>query len=152
MRKKKEKSKRLIIVSRLLFVLYMRCVLYFLLVSEGFGRTNGGVYRYNLEPLAEIKRFYNMLGGTRTYKAVLNLFGNIACFMPFGLFVPYIFKRRISFIKVVFTTFMFSLCIEVIQLYFMIGIFDVDDLILNTIGGALGYVVYAVLNKIRNED
>ena len=145
MRKKKEKSKRLIIVSRLLFVLYMLCVLYFLLVSEGFGRTNGGVYRYNLEPLAEIKRFYNMLGGTRTYKAVLNLFGNIAC-----LFVPYIFKRRISFIKVVFTTFMFSLCIEVIQLYFMIGIFDVDDLILNTIGGALGYVVYAVLNKIRN--
>lgn len=150
MRRKKEKSKRLIIISRLLFVLYMLCVLYFLLVSEGFGRTNGGVYRYNLEPLAEIKRFYNMLGGTRTYKAVLNLFGNIVCFMPFGLFVPYIFKRRISFIKVVFTTFMFSLCIEVIQLYFMIGIFDVDDLILNTLGGALGYVVYAVLNKIRN--
>lgn len=148
MSKKNKMSKRLITVSRLLFILYMLCVLYFLLISEGFGRNGNVGYRYNLIPFAEIKRFYNMLSSPASYKAILNLFGNIVCFIPFGLFVPYIFNRRISFTKVVIATFIFSMSVEIIQLYFMIGIFDVDDVILNTIGGITGYMLYMIFKRV----
>lgn len=150
MGKTSKENKRLMWVSRLLFILYMVCVLYFLLVSEGFGRTNSNGYRYNLTLFAEIKRFYGLLGGSMNFRAIINLFGNVVCFVPFGLFVPYIFSKRFSFIRVVTATFIFSLCIELLQLYFMIGIFDVDDLILNTLGGAIGYIIYKIVSLIRN--
>ena len=35
-----------------------------------------------------------------------------------------------------------SLLVELLQLVFKVGSFDVDDLLLNTIGGLLGYLVY----------
>ena len=42
-----------------------------------------------------------------------------------------------------------SLFIESVQLLTRVGSFDVDDLILNTLGGILGYVLFYILNKIR---
>lgn len=145
-----KKNKRLIFVSRLLFIVYMLCVLYFLLVSEGFGRTTGDCYKYNLTLFTEINRFYGLLGSSMNMKAIINLFGNVVCFVPFGLFIPYIFNRRLSFFRVLFITFLFSLTIEGIQLYFKIGIFDVDDLLLNTLGGIAGYLIYKIVSIIRN--
>lgn len=85
-------------------------------------------------------------------KAVLNIYGNIICFVPFGLYFTWIFKKKKRlFIKIYMMTFLFSLTIECIQLFCMIGIFDVDDLLLNTFGGILGYVlckIYLVISKI----
>lgn len=45
--------------------------------------------------------------------------------------------------------FLLSLCIEVSQLVFKVGSFDVDDLLLNTLGGALGYMINRIVQKIR---
>ncbi len=47
--------------------------------------------------------------------------------------------------------FSISLTIEVIQLITKVGCFDVDDMILNTLGAALGYGIYAVCDKIRRK-
>ena len=80
MAKSKENNKRLMIVSRLLFIIYMAVALYILLMSESFGRTVTENYRYNLKPFAEIKRFYYLIGTESNTKAVLNLFGNVICF------------------------------------------------------------------------
>lgn len=44
-----------------------------------------------------------------------------------------------------------SLTIEVIQLLTKVGCFDVDDMILNTLGAALGYGIYAVCDRIRRK-
>ncbi len=146
MAKSKENNKRLMIVSRLLFIIYMAVALYILLMSESFGRTVTENYRYNLKPFAEIKRFYYLIGTESNTKAVLNLFGNVICFLPFGLYqAAELNSKKFLILKVTLLTLLFSLCIETVQLYFKIGIFDVDDLILNTAGGFLGGVIYRIL-------
>lgn len=137
------------IVSRLLFIIYMACALYILLLSEGFGRTTYDHYRYNLTPFVEIKRFYHLLGSSRTRKAVINLFGNVICFIPFGLYLAFdMRKAKVRLIKVTFLSFVFSLCIELTQLFMKIGIFDVDDLILNTLGGMIGGLLYGICRVV----
>lgn len=143
------RRKRLILVSRLLFILYMIFALYILLLSESFGRTVTDSYRYNLHLFIEIKRFYHLLGTGCHRQAVLNLFGNIVCFTPFGLYLAVEMKNKKALIlRVTFLTFLFSLCVETVQLYFRIGIFDVDDLMLNTLGGMVGGILYKILRKI----
>lgn len=70
---------------------------------------------------------------------------NVLMLMPFGIFLRYYFKC--SFKKTVLLTFLLSLFFEVTQLTGLYGfynapyrLFDVDDLILNTMGGAFGYL------------
>lgn len=77
-----------------------------------------------------------------------NLAGNVIGFIPFGFMVPLLFKRYVSLIKVIFATFCLSLTYEVIQLLFKFGSFDVDDLILNTLGGCVGFITILLLGKI----
>lgn len=127
----------------LLFLLYFGILFYFLFFSEKLGRTFvEREYHYNLIPFLEIKRFivhYDVLG----FEAVLlNIVGNIVAFMPFGFFLPIFSNRCRYFFNTVFYTFELSLAVELIQLVTKVGSFDVDDIILNTIGGAFGFLVY----------
>ncbi len=140
-----DSSRRMVRISRLLFVAYVLCVIYFMFFAEGFGRTseNPG-YRYNFDPFTEIKRFSHMLNSGYSLKALLNLFGNIIAFIPFGIFLPVLSNNRIKFVNTVILTYIFSIVIETVQLYFQLGVFDVDDLILNTCGGLIGYLIYAI--------
>ena len=131
------------IFAVLLFLIYFIVLFYFLFFSEKMGRTySEREYHYNLIPFLEINRFlahYKVLG----FEAVLlNLVGNIVAFMPFGFFLPVFSNRCRYFLNTVFYTFELSLLVELIQLVTKVGSFDVDDLILNTIGGALGFLVY----------
>ena len=57
-----------------------------------------------------------------------------------------VYKRQI-----ILSGFSISLTVEVIQLITRVGCFDVDDMILNTLGAALGYGIYAVCDKIRRK-
>jgi len=80
---------------------------------------------------------------------LLNIVGNIVGFMPCGFFLPVISRRSRRWFNTVLLSFLFSLCIETIQLIFKVGSFDVDDMILNTLGGILGYILYKIVQHIR---
>ncbi|KQL43983.1 VanZ family protein [Brevibacillus choshinensis] len=69
-------------------------------------------------------------------------FGNIAAFIPFGTLFPLLY--RIRFVK--FITFFISaiLVLETLQALTHLGSFDVDDVISNTLGAAIGFVAYKV--------
>ncbi len=141
-------KKYLIHICRAIFILYILGLCYFLFFAEilGFGRMHDGeVYQYNLELFKEIERFYryrHQLG----FKAVfLNLAGNVLGFVPFGLLTPALFPVAKRMLSVICLTFLLSLVFETLQLIFKVGSFDVDDLLLNTIGGILGYIFYKVL-------
>lgn len=136
-------------VCRAIFILYILGLCYFLLFAEvlGFGRTHeSGVYQYNLELFKEIERFIryrHQLG----FKAVfLNLGGNVLGFVPFGFLLPVLFSDTKRMPTVICLTFLLSLCFETLQLIFKAGSFDVDDLLLNTAGGLLGYILYKVVS------
>ena len=52
---------------------------------------------------------------------------------------------------IILSGFGLSLVVETIQLITKVGCFDVDDLILNTLGAALGYLAFAVCNYLRRK-
>ena len=79
-----------------------------------------------------------------------NLFGNVLIFMPFGFFMPMASRYR-SLFSTLFWSFGLSLGVETFQLVSKVGCFDVDDLLLNTIGGVSGYIVFAVCAAIRRK-
>lgn len=148
---KNNNYKRLIWVSRLLFLVYLIFTLYFLLFAEGFGRTDvRREYSYNLTFFKEIKRYLNWAkySSTGFNMMILNVWGNIICFIPFGFFLPIALRKVKNGMVVTVITFTFSLIIETFQLVLKVGSFDVDDLFLNTVGGIIGYVIYWITKKI----
>jgi len=129
--------------GRLFFVLYMLAALYFMFLSETLDRSMvSKEYRYNLTLFKEITRFWDMRHTYGWNVTIVNLVGNVICFMPFGFLIPTISKKKIckNVISVTLLAMLFSLGIETAQLLLKVGAFDVDDIFLNTIGGFLGYV------------
>lgn len=149
--KAKRKKKWGRIVWIILFFLYLVSLSYFLFFCERYGRTVSGEYRYNLVLFQEIKRFYKYKDLIGIEGVIVNLLGNVVAFMPFGFLLPIASKHNRGFFRVSLYCFEFSLFIEVIQLSFQVGTFDVDDLMLNTIGGILGYCIFLVLKKRLRE-
>ncbi|MBP3766277.1 MAG: VanZ family protein [Bacilli bacterium] len=80
---------------------------------------------------------------------IKNVVGNLIMFMPYGFFISYFLKldkKRYA----VFMSFLISVTIELTQL--IIGrVFDVDDILLNVIGGFLGYLVYRLLHNFKEK-
>ncbi|MBY0121590.1 VanZ family protein [Bacillus sp. S/N-304-OC-R1] len=70
-----------------------------------------------------------------------NTLGNIMIFLPLGIFLPMLFKKYYTFSRIFVSSIIISFSIEVQQFVFQIGQFDIDDIILYTIGCALGYFV-----------
>lgn len=79
---------------------------------------------------------------------IANLAGNVIGFMPFGFLMPILSKKFLNLKVISLATFCLSLAFELTQLIFRFGNFDVDDLILNTLGGVLGYFVLSLLFKL----
>lgn len=147
---KNDYKKILRICSRIMFGVYIICLTYFLFFAESTGRTfEERTYHYNLELFKEIRRFIVYRHSLGTKAVLLNLLGNIVAFIPFGFFLPVLYPRCRSFLYTVFFSFEFSLMVETIQLVSKVGSFDVDDMLLNTIGGALGCLIFYWMNRVR---
>lgn len=73
-----------------------------------------------------------------------NLGGNIIGFVPLGFLFPLTIFRRHRLLLTIIAVFGISLLFEVTQLYTGLGVFDVDDLLLNTTGGLLGFIMYLI--------
>ena len=136
----KNKSK-FILHEELLSLLFVIYILMFFQVVTYQDVIN---YGNNFIPFRELTRY--TFGSRLFYK---NIVGNILLFMPYGFFASYYLKldkKRLSF----FLVLVVSLSIECVQL--AIGrCFDVDDILLNLIGGMIGYFVYRFLDKITDK-
>ncbi|MCC8025564.1 MAG: VanZ family protein [Clostridium sp.] len=126
-----------------LFILYLCLLSHLMFFSESFGRTDTSRgYRYNLIPFNEITRYFRHSDVVGPLLFLINIVGNVVAFVPFGFFLPIISRRSKKWYNTVMLGFGFSLTLETLQLIFMVGSFDVDDMILNTLGAALGFVTY----------
>ena len=134
--------KRLSRAGTLVFIVYISLVLYFVFFSDHYGRVTGFTeFRYNLTPFSEIHRYLIYRESFTWENLITNLAGNILVFVPFGILVPIIRRKKTGIFYVFFLTLFFSLFIETVQLFTRVGVFDVDDLIMNTVGGVLGYII-----------
>ncbi len=99
----------------------------------------------NLVPLVQTIRFLQNLD----YPGVVrNLLGNLVLLAPLGIFLPLLFRKFRKFSVILGTGFLVTLGIEVFQLLLSFRVFDIDDLIINTIGVALGYGVFKLIYLI----
>jgi len=73
---------------------------------------------------------------------IMGMLLNVNMFIPFGALISIYFDRYKKFFPALFACFLMSLTIEVLQL-FTFRATDVDDLIMNTIGGIIGYLLVA---------
>lgn len=75
----------------------------------------------------------------------INLFGNIVLFLPLGFLIANMLRGRARFpvFETILLSFLVSLSIEVTQFAFALGYSDADDLLFNTIGGAIGATLAA---------
>lgn len=74
-----------------------------------------------------------------------NLVGNVAIFIPFGFFLPMVFSNAKKLWVSLLNAFLMTFAIEGFQLLTGLGVFDVDDILLNMIGAFTGYAIYKVL-------
>lgn len=76
---------------------------------------------------------------------------NVVAFVPFGFFLPLLYKsyRNIKLIAVI--GFLFSLCIELVQMFGW-GATEIDDLIANMLGVCLGYISYCLIKRGLHKD
>ena len=136
--------------GRVLLVLYLACLIYFMFFSESYGRTEIHTeYRYNLVLFREIRRFIVYRHKLGMAAVLLNLVGTVVAFMPCGFLLPAISRRSRRFGGAVFVGFFISFLIECTQLLLRVGSFDVDDMILNTLGVALGFLLNRMVQKVR---
>ena len=150
----KKETKRIIqTLGKVLFVLYVLALIYFLFFSEEYGRVaiEERQYRYNLVPFVEIRRFWVYRKQLGFFAVFTNLFGNVAGFLPFGFMLPVISERMRSGWMIILSGFGLSVTVEVIQLITKVGCFDVDDMILNTAGAALGYLLFFICDHLRRK-
>lgn len=136
---------------RLIFICYIAALCYFLFFSEMFGRTEKyQEYHYNLVPFREIKRFIDNRHSLGFWAVLYNIAGNVVGFMPFGFYLPMLFKRIQGIFPVFLFSLLLSLTVETTQIVFKVGSFDVDDLFLNTLGGLAGYLVFRLVRRRGN--
>lgn len=146
---KKDFRKKIGALSLVLLILYGCIVLYFVLFSDRLGRADGySTYRYNLIPFEEIRRFIIYRDYVSTEAFVLNLIGNLLVFFPIGILVPLWRTKETGGLRILIYTFLFTLCIESMQLITKVGVFDVDDLMMNTIGGMVGWLCYCLARNV----
>ncbi|WP_413304240.1 VanZ family protein [Bacillus sp. 1P10SD] len=84
--------------------------------------------------------FYLYIADVNLIIRIENLAGNVVGFIPLGFILPLLLKKFQRLSAVMAASFCLSLSYEILQLLFEFGSFDVDDLILNTLGGMLGYI------------
>ena len=81
------------------------------------------------------------------YQFVVEKIPNILLFIPFGFFVPAVYKSKRNIWKTMFIVFLTTFGIEFLQ-YFMGRLADIDDVITNFLGGLIGYILFLAFNKL----
>jgi glycopeptide antibiotics resistance protein len=145
--KKKEKIR---IGLYILFIMYLCLMIWEVFV--GPYRSYSGVRRYNLYPFKTVMEFI-LNSAKYTFQAIfINLVANIITFIPLGFFISLLFRRFFKLINIVLCCLSIIICIEVAQFILNVGVLDIDDIILNTIGCVLGFMVYKAVKSYFNKS
>lgn len=101
----------------------------------------------NYIPLVEtIKMFNNNF--TDIHTALYNVIGNILLFIPLGFGIPLFFNKKNKLFKIILYGFTASLFIESIQIFTPNNFTDIDDIIFNTFGSVLGFLIFNIIYMI----
>ena len=120
-----------------------RCsVCFWLLFIRTFDRHRHRLYKHNdLSPEHFLDSIIGMITGP------IDTILNIILFVPLGFFLPLLYKKYHHMKTVALTGFLFSLAVEIVQMFGW-GSSDINDLMTNTAGACIGFLVYCLLSRI----
>lgn len=124
--------------------IYIFTVLWFIVLSRPTG--------YHVAQLELFWSYKRWLAGDMNLG--IEIMANIAMFVPYGFLMSLILpikSRGKKAAVTVITAFLFSFTIESLQLYFMRGLFEWDDMVSNTCGGIVGVILHRILEKVLKE-
>ena len=125
-----------------MFAFYIFLMLMILFLRPGMDSNN-----INLIPFKSIAEGINVYDGIRYRLIDEQVWGNVLIFIPSGIYIM-ILRKKSSIPKSMLTIFLLSLSAEVMQFIFKIGASDIDDIILNCLGGIIGILIYCLLKKL----
>ena len=138
---------------RFLFLIYCAVMLW-LLFNRPTGWIEGLTYRQmlrqniNLIPFLTIRNYLHVIihrtNSALISHCIINLCGNIFLFIPAGWLLPRLFPKTRNYFRFFLTCFLSILLIETLQLFTLLGSFDIDDLILNLFGMTLGFIFFHI--------
>ena len=127
-------------LSRTLFAAYLLVLLWLVL------------FKFSYDPIGVIQdhetRRLNLI--PFSYGRNSEMVSNIVAFIPFGVMLGVNCKRA-AFRHKIAAVSAFSLAVETIQYALAIGVADITDVIMNTLGGLIGLAAYGALSKATNE-
>ena len=119
---------RIFIFPYTIFLLYLMFI--------GFGREQHEANIVRLLPLVSTILFVQ--NTTSWESIIINLFGNIIMFIPFG-FLGWLNAKYFSFKKLIVDFLSALIIVEALQYLTRLGVFDIDDLALNSLGVWIGF-------------
>ena len=145
--------KRILLI---LFLSYTAAMLWLL-----FFRTGGWIpdmdYRQQLRQNINLIPFYTTRNYARVifrhtnedvfWHCVMNLGGNVGLFIPAGLLIPAIWEKMRKLYRFLPLCAGVMFLVETLQLFALLGRFDIDDLILNLLGMLLGFLLWRLFGK-----
>jgi glycopeptide antibiotics resistance protein len=134
------------VVILVVFALYAAFLLKLLLLS----RAPGSERSINLVPFATIADYASSHSSGTGRTAFANVLGNILVFIPLGAYASWL-RHRASAWATMLTVAAVSVAVEIIQGVFALGASDIDDVILNCVGGLIGVLAFRLLSAIMRE-
>lgn len=144
------------IFSRLIFTIYCIFLILVLLNPMRNGewvqsvRKGGGWFGITLNVIPFKTTLYYLTIGNKINTDIIiqNLLGKIILFIPWGVLLPFSFRRLRTLKRTLLLTIIVTLTIQVIRIIFPIGIADIDNIILYTLGSLLGFILYKIIIKV----
>ncbi|MFD0675334.1 MULTISPECIES: VanZ family protein [unclassified Paenibacillus] len=134
---------RLRTTAWLLFIGYSTFMIY--LLFFGFSRSNRSVRMYNIIPFKTIANYIQEYHHYNFGIWVINLFGNVGAFIPFGILIPWLFPRHMKPLHLASLFVLVLTAVESLQFIGKVGSFDVDDILLNLIGVMIGRGCFSLM-------
>lgn len=129
------KKEILISVSQAIYIVIFTAYMFTILELSYFSRITGSRNSVSLI-------FLETWGNSIQSKAYV--IENVLMMVPFGILLPIILKSARNALCCVPLGFMFSTCLEYAQFYSQRGHMQVDDIVMNTIGTVVGFIVYSL--------
>ena len=102
----------------------------------------------NLKPFNKFAEIKDAAGRYMFRYIVTEVYGNIMLFAPVGLLMPLVWRKQEKFWVLLVSGIAISTAIEVVQLALPLRATDIDDIIMNTCGALIGYVIYILVKKV----
>ena len=107
-----------------------------------YSRQHLNEFKYNLYPFKTILTYIIEYNTNNKGPFIINIIGNIVVFILFGFLLPITFQKQLNRLdKLFFASVIGLILIEIVQFASKFGVFDIDDIILNSIGILIGFAI-----------